>query len=82
MVLDDAQVDAAMRWAELSGHFPGPERARFFHFLRLVQPTCFAPDCVTGKSRIDEGNFGTIEAASFAPPGQVVKPTALSCPGA
>lgn len=46
--------------------------ARFHDFLCLIQPMSVTPDCIRGNAKIDEGNFGTIDQAIFAAPGQQV----------
>jgi hypothetical protein len=69
--MDDAGVEEIMKWAERSAHFAGKEMEDFVAFVRVVQPTCNTPECISDGIKIDEGAFGSIAKATFTAPDKV-----------
>ena len=63
-------MDALLAWAARCGHFPGPELDNFREFADSIAPLCHQPGCVQDDVKIDEGAFGSIVRATFAPPGR------------
>jgi len=68
---------SATEWAEKSGKFPGPQLGKFRIFLDVLQPVCVPPGCLSSGIKIDEGTFGSIERATFKPPGKVGTPVCV-----
>jgi len=68
-------MDALLAWAARCGHFPGPELDNFREFADSIAPLCHQPGCVQDDVKIDEGAFGSIVRATFAPPGRQVRRT-------